>query len=178
MNNNRNEWIAARAYSLWEQAGKPFGQDEIHWQQAVLERELLETTQASADGREVMERPRAAVTVEDEPRIVLVVEDEFQLRYNIVDFLDQAGFRTLEAANADEALVLLKNNVVDTLYTDIDMPGSVDGLGLVAKVRSHWPSTRVIVTSGLVKLSHKDMEAGVTFVAKPTAGLELLKLMA
>lgn len=58
------------------------------------------------------------------------------------------------------------------------MPGSVDGLGLVAKVRSHWPSTRVIVTSGLVKLSHKDIEAGVTFVAKPTAGLELLKLMA
>jgi CheY-like chemotaxis protein len=175
MNNNRNEWIAARAYSLWEQAGRPFGQDEIHWQQAVLERELLEETQASADGREVMERPRASVI---EPRSVLIVEDEFQLRYNIVDFLDQAGFKTLEAANADEALVLLKNNVIDTLYTDIDMPGSMDGLGLVAKVRSHWPSTRVIVTSGLVKLSHKDMEAGVTFVAKPTAGLELLKLLA
>ncbi|MDR6667888.1 response regulator [Rhizobium sp. 1399] len=175
MNNNRNEWIAARAYSLWEQAGRPFGQDEIHWQQAVLERELLEETQASADGREVMERPRASVI---EPRSVLIVEDEFQLRYNIVDFLDQAGFQTLEAANADEALVLLKNNVIDTLYTDIDMPGSMDGLGLVAKVRSHWPSTRVIVTSGLVKLSHKDMEAGVTFVAKPTAGLELLKLLA
>jgi CheY-like chemotaxis protein len=175
MNHNRNEWIAARAYSLWEQAGRPFGQDEIHWQQAVLERELLEETQASADGREVMERPRASVI---EPRSVLIVEDEFQLRYNIVDFLDQAGFQTLEAANADEALVLLKNNVIDTLYTDIDMPGSMDGLGLVAKVRSHWPSTRVIVTSGLVKLSHKDMEAGVTFVAKPTAGLELLKLLA
>lgn len=175
MNNNRNEWIAARAYSLWEQAGRPFGQDEIHWQQAVLERELLEETQASADGREVMERPRASVI---EPRSVLIVEDEFQLRYNIVDFLDQAGFKTLEAANADEALVLLKNNVIDTLYTDIDMPGSMDGLGLVAKVRSHWPSTRVIVTSGLVKLSHKDMEAGVTFVAKPIAGLELLKLLA
>lgn len=175
MSNNRNEWIATRAYSLWEQAGKPFGQDEIHWQQAALERELLEKTQASVDGREVMDRPRASVI---EPRSVLVVEDEFQLRYNIVDFLDQAGFRTLEAANADEALVLLKNNVIDTLYTDIDMPGSMDGLGLVAKVRSHWPSTRVIVTSGLVKLSHKDIEAGVTFVAKPTAGLELLKLMA
>ncbi len=175
MNNNRNEWIAARAYSLWEQAGRPFGQDEIHWQQAVLERELLEETQASADGREVMERPRTSVI---EPRSVLIVEDESQLRYNIVDFLDQAGFKTLEAANADEALVLLKNNVIDTLYTDIDMPGSMDGLGLVAKVRSHWPSTRVIVTSGLVKLSHKDMEAGVTFVAKPTAGLELLKLLA
>lgn len=177
MTDNRNEWIAARAYSLWEQAGRPFGEDEFHWRQAVLERELLEQTQASADGREVMERSRAPVLAH-EPHSVLVVEDEHQLRYNIVDFLDQAGFRTLEAANADEALVLLKNNVIDTLYTDIDMPGSMDGLGLVAKVRSSWPSTRVIVTSGLVKLSHKDVEAGVTFVAKPMGGLELLKLMA
>jgi CheY-like chemotaxis protein len=177
MSNNRNEWIAERAYSLWEDAGKPFGQDEIHWRQAVLERDLLEKTQASADGREVIERPRLALS-QNEPRSILVVEDEHQLRYNIVDFLDQAGFRTLEAANADEALVLLKNNVIDTLYTDIDMPGSMDGLGLVAKVRTSWPSTRVIVTSGLVKLSHKDVAAGVTFVAKPTAGLELLKLMA
>jgi CheY-like chemotaxis protein len=177
MKSNRNDWIAARAYALWEQAGKPFGQDEIHWQQAVLERDLLENTQASADGWEVIERPRTPAPQSDQ-RSVLVVEDEAQLRYNIVDFLDQAGYRTLEAANADEALVLLKHHAIDTVYTDIDMPGSMDGLGLVARVRSQWPSTRIIVTSGLVKLSHKDVEAGVTFVCKPTAGLELLKLMA
>jgi CheY-like chemotaxis protein len=177
MNSNRNDWISARAYALWEQAGKPFGQDEIHWQQAVLERDLLEKTQASADGSEVIGRARTAAAQSDQ-RSVLVVEDEVQLRYNIVDFLDQAGYRTLEAANADEALVLLKYNAVDTVYTDIDMPGSMDGLGLVARVRSQWPSTRIIVTSGLVKLSHEDVEAGVIFVCKPTAGLELLKLMA
>ncbi|MBB3660131.1 CheY-like chemotaxis protein [Rhizobium sp. BK650] len=178
MPGNRNEWIAARAYSLWEQAGKPFGQDQVHWQQAVLERDLLERTQASADGWEVLDRSRPASVIEPEPRSVLVVEDEVLLRYDIVDFLDQAGYKTLEAANADEALVLLNANPVDTLYTDIDMPGSMDGLGLVAKVRRQWPSTRVIVTSGLVKLSHKDTEAGVTFVSKPTAGPELLKLIA
>jgi len=178
MIDNRNEWLAARAYSLWEQAGRPFGQDEIHWQQAVLERDLLEKTRASADGREVVDRVRRSPQSIEESRSILVVEDEATLRYNIVDFLDQAGYRTLEAANADEAMVLLKRNLVHAVYTDIDMPGSMDGLGLVAQVRTLWPSTKVIVTSGLVKLSHRDVEAGVTFVSKPTSGLELLKLMA
>lgn len=179
MTSNRSEWIAARAYSLWEQAGRPFGQDDLHWHQAVLERELLERTQASPDGREVIERARAPIQVDaSSERSILVVEDESRLRFDIVDFLDRAGYRTLEAANADEALVLLKINRIDTLYTDIDMPGSIDGLGLVAQVRSQWPATRVIVTSGLVKLSHEDVDAGVTFVSKPTAGLELLKLIA
>lgn len=135
-------------------------------------------TRASADGREVLDRPRGDGQHYHEDRSVLVVEDEADLRYGIVDFLDNAGYRTLEAANADEALVLLKRNSVRTLFTDIDMPGSTDGLGLVAQVRTLWPTTRVIVTSGLVKLSHRDVDAGVTFVSKPTAGPELLKLMA
>jgi len=134
-------------------------------------------TQASADGRKVIGCPRLALS-QNEPRSVVVVEDEYQLRYNIVDFLDRAGFRSLEAANADEVLAHLKNDVIDTLYTDIDMPGGMNGLELVAKVRTSWPSMRVIVTSGLVKLSHRDVAAGVTFVAKAAAGRELLKLMA
>lgn len=177
--NDRNEWIAARAYSLWEKAGRPFGQDEAHWQQAVLERALLEQTRASSDGAEVMARSwRREEEENPTPGSVLVVEDEPQLRYNIVDFLDRAGYRTLEAANADEALIHLRHNQIDTLYTDIDMPGSMDGLGLVAHVRNGWPGMRVIVTSGLVKLSHRDLDTGVTIVSKPTAGVELLKLIA
>jgi len=175
---NRNEWIAAKAYSLWEKAGRPFCQDETHWEQAVLERALLEQTRASSDGAEVMARaPRREKEEEPTAGSVLVVEDEPQLRYNIVDFLDRAGYRTHEAANADEALVHLRHNHIDTLYTDIDMPGSMDGLGLVAHVRNGWPGMRVIVTSGLVKLSHRDLDAGVTFVSKPTAGVRLLKLI-
>ncbi|MBB3595924.1 CheY-like chemotaxis protein [Rhizobium sp. BK529] len=177
MSSNRDQWIAARAYHLWEDAGKPVGQHENHWHQAVLERDLLERTQASTDGHEVLERSMRA-RPDPGPRSVLVVEDELQLRGVIVDFFNQAGYRTLEAANADEALVLLKNNPIDTLYADVDMPGSMDGLGLVASVRSQWPSMRLIVTSGIVKLSHKDEDASVTFVSKPTAGQQLLKLMA
>lgn len=72
----------------------------------------------------------------------------------------------------------MKNHDVDVLITDINMPGSMDGLGLVATVRSRWPSTRIIVTSGVIKLSHRDLDEGVAFVAKPAGTLEFLNLIA
>ncbi len=75
--------------------------------------------------------------------------------------LEEAGYRVLDAATADEALVLFKINQIDTLFTDIDMPGSMDGLGLVKAVRARWPATRIIVTSDAVRLTHRDMESGV-----------------
>ncbi len=174
---NRNDWIAKRAYALWEQAGRPFGQDEQHWSQAAMEHGFLEATRASSDGREVIEMRRDKPASAGEGN-VLIVEDEPQLRFDTMDFLERAGFRTLEAANADEAMVQMKNNDIDVLFTDIDMPGSMDGLGLVFTVRSRWPATRIIVTSGLIKLSHRDLEDGVAFVSKPTGGLELLNLIA
>jgi CheY-like chemotaxis protein len=175
-----NDWIAKRAYSLWEEAGRPFGQDELHWTQAAKEHNLLRATHASSDGREVLERRRDAPdTVDTEvSQNVLVVEDEPQLRFDTVDNLERAGLRTFEAANADEAIVLMKNHEVDVLITDIDMPGSMDGLGLVATVRSRWPTTRIIVTSGLIKLTHRDLDEGVVFVAKPAGSIEFLKLIA
>ncbi|EPE96651.1 response regulator [Rhizobium grahamii] len=178
MNDNRNEWIAARAYALWEHAGKPLWQDQAHWEQAVLERDLLEQTRASTDGQDVMDHVLSSRSRGTSSPSVLVVEDEHFIRFETVDVLEQAGFRVLEAANADEAMVLLKTNPVTTLFTDIDMPGTMDGLGLVRTVRSKWPSTKLIVTSGLIKLSHQDLESGVFFIAKPAASEELLKLIA
>jgi CheY-like chemotaxis protein len=178
MTDNVNAWIAARAYALWELAGRPFGEDQAHWQQAVMERQLLEDTRASPDGLEIMNRKREQPILTHSPSNVLIVEDEHQLRYDTVDFLEQAGHRVLEAANADEAMILLKRNDIDTLFTDIDMPGSMDGLGLVKTVRVRWPSTKLIVTSGLVALSHSDLEMGVSFISKPASKLELLKLIA
>ncbi|MBA5800466.1 MULTISPECIES: response regulator [Rhizobium] len=178
MTDNATEWIATRAYALWELAGRPFGADEMHWQQAVLERRLLEETKASTDGQEVIERTRADPLRAQSSSNILVVEDEPILRYDTVDFLERAGHRVLEAANADEAMVFLRRNDIDTLFTDIDMPGSMDGLGLVKRVRADWPSTKVIVTSGLIALSHDDLETGVSFISKPASRLELLKLIA
>lgn len=179
MDQNRNDWTAARAYALWEQAGRPFGQDDKHWAQAVLERDLLELTRASKDGAEVISRARPNTPDRfGMSHSVLIVEDEPQLRYNFVDFLDEAGHSTFEAANADEALIHLRNNKIDILFTDVDMPGSVDGLGLAATVRTHWPQIRIIVTSGLITLAHHDDELGISFLAKPASGFELLGLIA
>lgn len=178
MTDNANEWISVRAYALWEMAGRPFGEDQVHWQQASIERMLLENTKASIDGQEVTNRKTGERQVASIASSILVVEDEHQLRYETVDFLEQAGHRVLEAANADEALIYLKRNDVGTVFTDINMPGSMDGMELVRTVRRNWPSTRVIITSGLIGLSHHDLETGVSFIPKPASKLELLQLIA
>ncbi|WP_112437175.1 response regulator [Rhizobium sp. AN80A] len=83
----------------------------------------------------------------------------------------------LKPANAAEALVLLETNIVDTLFTDTDMPGSMDGLGLVATVRSRWPSIRIIVTSGLIKFARRDPRNEMAFMSEPTTRLELINLI-
>lgn len=120
----------------------------------------MERTRASHDGAEILARNRMIVAAankkESRPHAVLIVEDEPLLRFDAVDALENAGFSTFEAANADEALVLLKRNKIDTLYTDINMPGSMDGLGLARRVLSLWPKTRVIIASGLVRMTDKD----------------------
>ncbi|MBB2675112.1 DUF2934 domain-containing protein [Rhizobium sophoriradicis] len=54
MSDSRQEWISKRAYAIWEQQGRPDGRDDEHWRQAVAERDALERTQASVDGREVL----------------------------------------------------------------------------------------------------------------------------
>jgi CheY-like chemotaxis protein len=100
-------------------------------------------------------------------RTVLVVDDEPMIRYATVDALEQAGYEVVEAGNADEALMLLKQKPVDVVFTDINMPGSMDGLGLVSHVREMAPATRVIVTSGHVRLGRFDLASGVAFLPKP-----------
>lgn len=54
MSDRRNEWISKRAYALWEEQGRPHGHDDEHWRQAAAERDALERTRASSDGREVL----------------------------------------------------------------------------------------------------------------------------
>lgn len=81
---------------------------------------------------------------------VLVVEDEVMLRLTISDELRGAGFSVIEAADADEAWAYLQaGGVADLLFTDICMPGSMDGLALARQVQATYPTLRVVVTSGL-----------------------------
>jgi CheY-like chemotaxis protein len=77
-------------------------------------------------------------------KTVLVVEDEALLRLGIVDGLEDAGFTVLEAATADAAILLLEAHPsIDLLFTDIDMPGSMDGMRLAAVVGRRWPPIRL-----------------------------------
>ncbi|KMS56440.1 chemotaxis protein CheY [Novosphingobium barchaimii LL02] len=99
---------------------------------------------------------------------VLIVEDEIFIRMIGVDMLEDSGFRVLEAKNADEALEILKNGAdVEVLFTDIRMPGKMDGLELAEFVHTRWPGIKLLITSGHCRLSADEVPDGGRFVAKP-----------
>ena len=106
---------------------------------------------------------------------VLVVEDETFIRMDVVDMLRAAGFDILEAANADEAIRLLEcNSDVRLIFTDIDMPGSMNGLKLSAAVRDRWPPVKIIATSGHFKVQAGDLPVDARFIAKPYQPAEII----
>ncbi len=99
---------------------------------------------------------------------VLVVEDEPILLMSAMDLAEEAGFNAYGATNADEAIHLLEeHDDIRILFTDVDMPGSMDGLRLAHAVRDRWPPVTIIVTSGHAKLSIADLPLDGTFVPKP-----------
>ena len=82
--------------------------------------------------------------------------------------IEDAGMVALEAANADEAIEILEaRNDISVMFTDIEMPGSIDGVRLAAAVRDRWPPIRIIVTSGHVKNDQIALPADVLFFGKP-----------
>lgn len=106
-------------------------------------------------------------TVADAP-VVVVVEDEPLIRLVASDMLAEAGFRTVEACNADEALTLLeaKPDAV-AIVTDVKMPGSFDGFALAHLVASRWPETGIVIVSGHAMPGEGDMPEGALFLVKP-----------
>jgi CheY-like chemotaxis protein len=99
---------------------------------------------------------------------VLVVEDEILILISVAEELRDAGFTVLEASNADDAIVALETHPeVNILFTDIDMPGSMDGLKLSAAVRKRWPPVQIIVTSGHMKVRQEDLPEAGRFFSKP-----------
>jgi two-component sensor histidine kinase/CheY-like chemotaxis protein len=99
---------------------------------------------------------------------VLVVEDEMMLRMRAVDIVEDAGFRSVEAVNADEAMSILESRSdISLLFTDIQMPGSMDGLKLAHTVRNRWPAIKIILVSGQVKPSDAERPADSRFFGKP-----------
>jgi CheY-like chemotaxis protein len=99
---------------------------------------------------------------------VLVVEDEYLIRMDTATSLEAAGFAVFEAENAADAIVSLeRHREIRLIFTDINMPGSMDGLALAHYVRKRWPPVKIIVTSGYVKVRSEDLPIGALFVEKP-----------
>jgi two-component sensor histidine kinase/DNA-binding response OmpR family regulator len=99
---------------------------------------------------------------------VLVVEDEMILRMRAANIVEDAGFRPVEAVNADEAISILESRSdISLLFTDIQMPGSIDGLKLAHAVHERWPSIKIILVSGQVKPSDAERPANSRFFSKP-----------
>ena len=102
------------------------------------------------------------------PTVVLVVEDEMLLRMRAVDMVEDAGFTPVEAVDADEAVAILESRSdIALLFTDIQMPGSMDGLKLAHAVRERWPPIKIILVSGQLKGESLDIPANSRFFGKP-----------
>ena len=106
---------------------------------------------------------------------ILVVEDDTFIRMNVVEMLDVAGFNIREAVNADEAIRMLeRDSNIQLVFTDIDMPGSMNGLKLATAVRERWPPIRIIATSGHFDIQAGDLPADARFIPKPYLSAQII----
>jgi CheY-like chemotaxis protein len=106
-------------------------------------------------------------------RTILVVEDDIFVRLMIAGELRERGFRVVEAASGDEAITLLNGSIaVDLVFTDVQMPGHVDGVGLTHFIREKRPELKVIVTSGHPPTDFRESVDG--FFAKPYAPVDVV----
>jgi CheY-like chemotaxis protein len=112
------------------------------------------------------------------PATVLIVDDEDLVRMVGADILESGGYRVLEAGNAEEALHCLEDAAeVMVLFTDINMPGTPDGLGLARLVSERWPQVKILVASGAVQPGGDDLPAEGLFLSKPYRADDLLGLL-
>ena len=109
------------------------------------------------------------------PAVVLVVEDEMLLRMRAVDMVEDAGFTSVEALDADEAVAILESRSdIALLFTDIQMPGSMDGLKIAHAVHERWPPIQIILVSGQLKLANIDVPADSRFFGNPLVAKEMI----
>lgn len=100
--------------------------------------------------------------------VVLVVEDSPLIRMSAVELVLDAGFEALEAGNADEAIRILESrDDIDLVFTDVQMPGTMDGIKLSHYIRDRWPPVKLIVASGAAILEESLLPTGSRFFPKP-----------
>jgi CheY-like chemotaxis protein len=112
------------------------------------------------------------------PLIVLVVEDEVLVRMLACDILLDGGHHALEAVDAEEALILLQARPdIAVMFTDVDMPGEINGLGLARLAALRFPQLPIIVTTGAAAVAPGDLPASARFLAKPYSPSDLLAMI-
>jgi CheY-like chemotaxis protein len=112
------------------------------------------------------------------PAVVLIVEDEMLLRMRAVDMVEDAGYTSVEAVDADQAVAILESRSdIALIFTDIQMPGSMDGLGLAHSVHKRWPPIKIILVSGQLKLSESDIPPNSRFFGKPLQANQMIAEM-
>lgn len=112
--------------------------------------------------------------VPDSRPYAFVVDDDGLIRMDAADIMEDAGFRTFEAADGDRAIALLEEHheVIVLLFTDVQMPGTRDGFAVAREVAQRWSHIAIVVASGHVHPGRGDMPDGACFIGKPfTAGL-------
>ncbi|WP_436215456.1 response regulator [Bradyrhizobium sp. LjRoot220] len=109
------------------------------------------------------------------PHVVLVVEDEMMLRMRVIDMVEDAGYLSVEAVDADEAMAILQSRSdIALMLTDVQMPGSMNGLQLAHAVHERWPPIKIILASGQLKLSRSEIPLDSRFFGKPLQSDEII----
>jgi CheY-like chemotaxis protein len=99
----------------------------------------------------------------------LVVDDDALIRMDALDILSEAGFRTFEAVDGDQAIAVLgqHHESIALLFTDVQMPGARDGFAVARETAHQWPHISIVVASGHARPRSGDLPDGARFVAKP-----------
>jgi two-component system, response regulator PdtaR len=99
---------------------------------------------------------------------VLIVEDEILVRLAAIDLVESVGLNPVEAGTADEAIAILESRQdIRIVFTDVNMPGSMDGLKLAHYIRNRWPPIMLVVASGQAIIAESDLPEGARFFPKP-----------
>jgi two-component system, response regulator PdtaR len=111
--------------------------------------------------------------------VVLVVEDSALIRMGAVDLVRSAGYEALEAEDADAAIRILEaRSDIDLVFTDVQMPGTMDGIKLAHYIRDRWPPVKLLVASGKAILEESNLPSGSQFFSKPYSDTAITDAMA
>ena len=111
--------------------------------------------------------------------VILVVEDDFLIRMDAADIVSSAGYEAVEASSADEAVLILRSrDDIDLVFTDVVMPGTMDGLQFAFYVRQHYPKVGIIVASGTLVVDRDTLPSTARFFVKPYSDREIADEMA